>query len=291
MCPAVDLYLAPVFGSLRLEQLTPFAVQRWLTQQKTEHGARRRISLAHSVLRSALSEAKRLQLVSVNAAELVKVPQPPARSVVPLTIEQARAFLTVAGQHRLAALFTVALACGLRLGEACGLRWSDVDLNTGELRIRQQLQKVDKDLVLQVLKTEKSRRTLMLPDVCIEALRAHHRRQLEARLSAGSDWIDTGLVFTTYRRRQGCTLGTGQHPRNVLRTLHTLCGAAGIPRIRFHDLRHSAASLLIASGVQLCEVSMLLGHSELRVTADLYGHLQTQTASKAATAMDAVLSR
>ena len=221
MCPAVDLYLAPVFGSLRLEQLTPFAVQRWLTQQKTEHGARRRISLAHSVLRSALSEAKRLQLVSVNAAELVKVPQPPARSVVPLTIEQARAFLTVAGQHRLAALFTVALGCGLRLGEACGLRWSDVDLNTGELRIRQQLQKVDKDLVLQVLKTEKSRRTLMLPDVCIEALRAHHRRQLEARLSAGSDWIrglrDTGrgheVVFTTYRRlrlSRACTLA--RHP-------------------------------------------------------------------------------
>jgi integrase len=96
-------------------------------------------------------------------------------------------------------------------------------------------------------------------------------------------------VFTTYGRRAGCKVGTGLHPRNVLRTLHAVLEAARLPRIRFHDLRHSAASLLIAEGVELVEVSMLLGHSELRVTADLYSHLQKQTASRAASRMDAVL--
>lgn len=286
---AIDLYLVPAFGTLRLEQLAPQSIQRWLTQHKEQHGARRRITLAHAVLRSALSEAQRLQLVSINAAELVKVPKAKARPIMPLTIEQAMVFLKVAARHRLSALFSVALACGL--GEATGLRWDDMDLATGEVRIRQQLQRVGKRLVLQELKTEKSRRTLSLPQVCVEALRIHRTRQLEERLKAGQAWEETGLVFTTYAKRgAGRKLGTGLQPRNVLRVLHALLTAAKLPRVRFHDLRHSAASLLIAEGIELVDVSMLLGHSELRVTADLYTHLQKQTAAKAARRMDAVLS-
>jgi integrase len=290
---AIDLYLTPTFGSLRLEQLSPLVVQRWLTRHKVEHGARRRITLAHATLRSALAEAQRLQLVSINAAALVKVPKPTARPITPLAIERAAAFLKAAEAHRLGALFSVALACGLRLGEATGLRWENVDLETGEVCIRQQLQRVGKRLVLQELKTPKSRRTLSLPDVCVQALRAHRKRQLEERLKTGADWVDTGLVFTTYARRgKGRKMGTGLHPRNVLRALHTILDAAEpkLARMRFHDLRHSAASLLIAAGVELIEISMLLGHSELRVTADLYSHLQKQTAARAAQHMDALLS-
>jgi integrase len=188
-------------------------------------------------------------------------------------------------------LFGVALACGLRLGEATGLRWEDVDLTTGKIRVRQQLQKVGKQLVLQELKTEKSRRTLALPEPCLDRLRAHRTRQLAERLKAGAGWQDTGLVFTTYAPRGTARqVGTALHPRNVLRTLHTLLETAGLPRVRFHDLGHSAASLLIAAGVELVEVSMLLGHSELRITSDLYAHLQTQTAAKAARHMDALFS-
>ena len=288
---AIDGYLLPVFGHLRLEQLTPRRIQRWLLDQKAEHGARRRVSLAHAVLRSALSSAQRMQLVSINAATLVRVPTPNRRAIQPLTVDQASAFLRVASTHRQGALFTVALACGLRLGEATGLRWDDIDLQTGEVRIRQQLQWVGRRLVLEPLKTAKSRRTLVLPDICLQALRAHRTRQLEERMRAGADWHDTGLVFTIARRGVGRRLGTGLQPRNVLRTLHGLLKAAELPRVRFHDLRHSAASLLIAAGVELVEVSMLLGHSELRVTADLYSHLQKQTAARAARRMDAVLSR
>jgi integrase len=288
---SIDLHLVPAFGALRLEQLTPQRIQKWLTQHKQEHGARRRIELAHATLRSALSEAQRLQLVSINAAELVKVPKPKARAIEPLNVDQAGAFLKVAGKHRLGALFGVALACGLRLGEATGLRWEDVDLENGEVRIRQQLQIVLKRLELQELKTEKSRRTLMLPTVCLEALKTHRTKQLQERLKAGAKWVDTGLVFTTYQRRGDGTIGGGLHPRNVLRTLHTLLNAVEpkIERRRFHDLRHSAASLLIAAGVELAEVSMLLGHSELRVTMDFYAHLQKQTAARAAQKMNSIL--
>lgn len=290
---AIDLYLVPSFGKLRLEQLTPMVVQRWLTGHKVEHGARRRITLAHATLRSALADAQRLQLVTINAAGLVKVPQPTTRPIVPLTVEQAAAFLKTTGTHRLGSLFSVALASGLRLGEATGLRWDDVNLETGEIQVRQQLQRVGKKLVLQELKTEKSRRTLVLPDVCVQALKLHRTRQLEERLKAGAHWIDTGLVFATYARRgAGRKVGAPLAPRNVLRLLHDLLRVTEpkIAPFRFHDLRHSAASLLIAAGVPLVEVSMLLGHSELRVTADLYSHLQKQTAARAAQHMDAIFA-
>jgi integrase len=190
-------------------------------------------------------------------------------------------------------VFSVALACGLRLGEATGLRWDDVDLETGEVRVRQQLQRVGKRLVLQELKTAKSRRTLTLPTVCIDALKKHRTRQREERLKSGKRWVDSGLVFTTYRlcregKGEGMAVGAGLHPRNVLRALHAILKSAELPSKRFHDLRHSAASCLIAEGVSLAEVSMLLGHSELRVTADFYTHLQKQTAAKAAAHMDAI---
>jgi integrase len=293
---AIDYFLVPAFGPLRLEQLTPAAVQRWLLDHKSEHGARRRITLAHATLRSALSDAQRLQLVTINAATLVKVPKPTRQAIAPLDLDQSRAFLKVADGHPLGALFSVALACGLRLGEATGLKWDDVDLETGEVQIRQQLQAIGKRLVLVPLKTAKSRRTLILPGACVTALKAHRTRQRERRLKAGQRWVETGLVFTTYRtyregKGQNLQVGAGLHPRNVLRVLHALLVDAKLPRVRFHDLRHSAASLLIAAGVELVEVSQLLGHSEIRVTADLYSHLQKQTAAKAARLMDGVLGR
>lgn len=290
---AIDAFLVPAFGTVRLEQLSPLIVQRWLREHKETSGARRRIALAHAVLRSALSDAQRLQLVTINAATLVQVPKPTSRAITPLDVGQARVFLTAASAHRLGALFSVALACGLRLGEATGLRWEDVDLSTGEVRVRQQLQAVGKRLVLQDLKTENSRRTLTLPPLCVEALRTHHTEQLKERLKAGGDWVETGLVFTTFARRgMGRKVGGPLHPRNVLRTLHLILEAAGnLPRMRFHDLRHSAASLLIAEGVELVEVSKLLGHSQLRITSDLYTHLQRQTSARAAGLMEAILTR
>jgi integrase len=123
----------------------------------------------------------------------------------------------------------------------------------------------------------------------ITSLRADRRDS--TGLKAGAAWIDTSLVFTTYQKKDEGTIGGGLHSRNVLRVLHALLKRSepAIPAMRFHDLRHSAASLLIAAGVEPVEVSMLLCHSELRVTADLYSHLQRQTAAKAAWHMDAVL--
>jgi len=293
----VHHFLIPAFGTLRLEQLTGLTIQAWLTQHQQDFGARRRIGLAHAVLRSALTYADTLGLITVNAAKRVRFQKAIARPITPFTIEQARTFLTVASSHRLGALFSVALGCGLRLGEATGLRIEDVDLATGVVTIQTQLQLVKvpgqrkQQLVLQDPKTEKSRRTLVLPAVCLEAVRSHRIRQLEERLKTGPRWHETGLLFTTFSARGRDQCGGGLHPRNVLRTLHGLLKAAGLPRCRFHDLRHSCASILIAQGVQLAEISQLLGHSQLRLTADTYGHLQQQTASRAAQHLDRVLGK
>ena len=117
-------------------------------------------------------------------------------------------------------------------------------------------------------------------------IKEHRTKQLQERLKAGSRWVNSGLVFGTYRtykegKGEHLKVGAGLHPRNVTRVLDGLLKSAELPHLRFHDLRHSAASLLIAAGVELAEVSMLLGHSELRVTMDFYAHLQKQTAARA----------
>lgn len=297
---AIDVHLKPAFGNLRLEQLSPSKIQVWMRRQAEEHGARRRIALARAALRSALSEAVRLDMVSRNAAAArFKVPKGEKRPIMPFELEQAAAFVQVAGTHRLGALYTTALALGLRIGEGSGLPWPNVDLDTGDCRLRQQLQAIAearpegapkgkgknrRKLVIQTLKTEKSRRDLVLPAVCIEALKIHRTRQREERLKAGAAWRNEhDLVFTT-------STGRPLDPRNVLRTFYALQEAAKItPRRRFHDLRHSAAAILIALSVPLVEISQLLGHSELRTTADLYGHLVKLTAARAAGHMQGVL--
>jgi integrase len=228
----------------------------------------------------------------VNAASKVKLPTVKGREIQPLSPTEASRFLHEASQHRLGALFTVTLGCGLRLGEALGLTWDDVDFGAGTISVNQQLQQVGKELQLQSVKTVKSRRKLSLPRFAIAALEAHRAQQRQELFAAGTEnAVKSGLVFTTYAREgDGRKLGTPQHPRNVTRIFYRLLQTAGLRRIRFHDLRHSAASLLISQGAQLVEVSQLLGHSELRVTADLYSHLQEQTAARAARQMDALIA-
>lgn len=170
-----------------------------------------------------------------------------------------------------------------RQGEALGLRWDDVDLDAGTLTIRKSLQRVDGELQLVEPKTAKSRRTVALPDVAVSALRAHRVRQIEERLLAGSRWNDTGLVFTT-------TIGTGLDGRNVTRQFQKLLEDARLPRQRFHDLRHTCASLLLAQGVHPRVVMETLGHSQVRLTMDTYSHVIPQLQREAAGRIDAILS-
>lgn len=164
------------------------------------------------------------------------------------------------------------MVIGLRQGEALGLRWQDIDLDRGLLTVARQLQRIDGKLILTEPKTPRSRRTLQLPAVAIEALRAHKLRQLEERLAAGPAWQDSGLVFTT-------AIGTPLDARNVVRHFHRLLAKAGLPRMPFHNLRHTAASLLLAQGLDIRVVQHVLGHSQISLTANLYASRHTNPTS------------
>jgi integrase len=202
--------------------------------------------------------------------------------VKPFTPDEARLFLEVIRGDRLEALYSVALAVGLRQGEALGLRWGDIDLNSGTLRVRSALQWLYGKPHFVEPKTERSRRSIALPRVAIDALRPHRTRQFEERLIAGSSWQEHGLVFAT-------TVGSPIHPRNLVRHFHRTLEKAGLPKKRFHDLRHTCASLLLAQGVQPRVVMEILGHSQISLTMDTYSHVIPALTREAANHMDAIL--
>ena len=199
-----------------------------------------------------------------------------------LTPEQARAFLEAASGDRLEALYTVALAVGLRQGEALGLRWDDVDLEAGTLTVRHALQRVGGRLRLVEPKTRLSLRNIALPPMVVAALRAHRSRQLQERLWAGSRWQEHDYVFAS-------TIGTPLDGTNVTHRLQAILLTAGLPRQRFHDLRHACASLLLALGVHPRVVMETLGHSQISLTMNTYGHVLPSLQRDAADRMDRLL--
>jgi integrase len=281
---AIDQWIVPTLGPLRLEQVKPATVQKWINQA-TADGGRPRTLLAHCVLRSALAWAMTQRVLTYNAAALCKVPRPTPKVVTPLTADQGRQLLEAAGGHRLGAMVIVTLTMGLRIGEASGLSWAAVDLDTRTLRIEQQLQALGKDsgLTLAPLKTRNSRRTLALPALAVKALKGHRKAQLAERLRAGADWKnDHDLVFTTAK-------GHPVHPSHLRKVLAALLTAAGLPQVRYHALRHTAATLLLLDGTPLFDVSRVLGHSEISTTSDIYGHLVPEMTAGAAARMDTLL--
>lgn len=199
----------------------------------------RRVAYIRAVLRRALGQALKWNLVSRNVATLVDPPRQVRHEISPLSPDECQRLLVEVRGDRLEALFVVALATGARQGELIGLRWSDLDLDAGTLTVRRaRAMQADGSLGFSEPKSEKSRRTISLPAIALVALRAHRLRQLEERLGLGPNWRDTELVFTT-------TIGTPLDGAAITHRFQAHLAAAGIPRRRFHDLRHSAATLLL----------------------------------------------
>lgn len=187
---------------------------------------------------------------------MVEGPRVVRHEVRPLDPEQARQLIKVAREHGLGALVTVAVALGLRQGEALGLQWRNVDLDKGQIKVCQALQRSGRGWTLVEPKSARSRRTVVMPKVVSDSLRAHRTAQREQRLLAGSLWQDYDFVFTS-------RVGTPLEGRNVGRAFHGLLEKAGLPRVRFHDLRHTAATLLLAQGVDARTIMETLGHSQI----------------------------
>ena len=199
-----------------------------------------------------------------------------------MTPAQARKLLAELKTHRNEALYALMLSTGLRRGEALGLRWEDVDLKAGVILVRRQLKREGGHLITSDTKTSKSRRAVNLPAPMIATLKSHKVRQAEEHLKIGDAWQDSGFVFTT-------TIGTPIDPRNVYREFQRICEDAKLGKWHPHELRHSAASLMLAQGVKLQVVSDVLGHSSIRMTADVYGHILEPDRRSAAEAMSTTL--
>jgi integrase len=215
--------------------------------------------------------AHRQGLAPRNVADLVTPPAKDDYEFVTLSPAQARRFLTAVKGNRLEALYVVGLTTGMREGELLGLRWADVDLDGGALHITRRL------------KRRTSRRQVLLVARAVQALKLHQHRQEEERRRAGPTWHDQGLVFPN-------TIGRPINPSNFLRrSFHPLLKQADLPRMRFHDLRHSAATLLLSMGVHPKIVSEMLGHTQIGITLDLYSHVTATMQREAVEAFEELL--
>ena len=279
----IRCHVLPELGKTKLDKLSAQQLAA-LYALKLEHGlSPRSVQYLHAVLHRALKQAVRWNLVVRNVADLVDAPRPKRTEIRPLSPAQVQTLVEAARGDRLEALYVLAVSAGLREGELLGLRWSDIELSASSLHVSQQARRVKgKGITFTAPKTDKGRRTVALPWVAVEALKRHRIAQLEERLGAGSEWIDNDLVFAN-------EVGRPIERQNLMRrSFVPLLDRAGLPRIRFHDLRHSAATLLLSQGVHPKVVQERLGHSSIGLTMDTYSHVLPDMQREAAAKLDAI---
>lgn len=272
----VGLHLVPSLGKLRLIALQPAHIDHYISEKLAAGCSPRSVHHHRAVLRVALNRAIKQGLIALNAAALVDPPHVPEREAHAITFKEARALLAAIKGDRLEALFTVALALGLRQSEALALKWSDLDLEEGTLAVQRVIQRVEGQYVFAEPKTRRSRRVIPLPSPVIAALKGHRTRQLEERLRAGNAWQGEqwSLVFCT-------AYGEPLSAFQARRRFQELLARAGIGLMRYHDLRHGAASLMAAAGVPMRVAMELMGHSSISVTANIYQHVAAEAQKEA----------
>lgn len=279
----VRLHLEPELGKHQLGRLSVEHVDAMLARKEQAGLSPRTVCHIRAVLRAALSVAVKKRILERNVATLASPPRQTTAERRVFTVAEAKQLLTQVEGDRLAALYWVALTLGLRQGEIIGLRWQDVDLVAGTLRVQQSIQRVGGTLHIQAPKTDRSRRTLALSEALVKGLQAHKDARAFERRQAGDAWQDSGLVFTT-------ETGEALEPRALVASFKRHLASAGLPEtIRFYDMRHAAASLLLAEGAPLPAVSALLGHSLTSTTLNVYAHTLPGAERLTADMMDRLL--
>jgi integrase len=276
----------PTLGRVKLKNLGAMHLQRLYREKQDAGLSPSTVLKLHHILHKALSQAVKWDLIPRDPADAVKAPTPTPKEMHPLCSEEARRLLEAAKGNRLEALYVLAVTTGMRRGELLGLKWSDVDIENARLSIRRTLTRIEngKRVALGDTKNRKSRRTVRLTQRATEALRSHLERQLGEIEAAGDLYGDQGLVFTT-------EAGTPINPSNLRqRSFAPLLIKAGLPHIRFHDLRHTCATLLLSKGVHPKFVQELLGHATIAITLDTYSHVMPGMGDHTATAMEDALS-
>ncbi len=277
----VRLHAIPVIGKTPLSKLSAQHLQALYARKLAEGLSPTTVRHLHAALHRALDRAVRLGVVHRNVADMVDPPRMSHHEMATLTAEQARALLDAATGERLEALYVLALTTGMRQGEMLALKWHDVDLDDASLQVRANLQNVGGVYRIVEPKTQSSRRRIALPATAVEALREHRVRQERERSQANEGWEDNDLVFPN-------TVGRPLDGMNLMKYWFLpLLKRARLPRIRFHDLRHTAATLLLGQGIHVKVVSEMLGHADVSITLRIYAHVLPHMQQQAADAMDA----
>jgi integrase len=260
---AIELYLRPGLGHHRLDKLTVAAVQRYLNARRTAGDSVAKLRMMREVLSSALGRAVREELLPRNVAQLTTLPNVQRVRRTAWTVTQARSFLRVASDDPAHPVFVLALVYGMRRGEIAALQWDDVDFEIGRVAVPASLVRVSGRLVRGPVKTRAGVRVLPIVPLTRAALLAQRDRQNGQRFAAGPEWQETGYVSTT-------RTGRPVEPRNVSRSFSRIVAAAGLPRIVFHDLRRTTATLLKDLGVPARDAQTILGHANIAVTLGIY---------------------
>lgn len=276
-------YIKPELGNIKLLNLRAEQVQFFYNSLQERGVSLHTIDKIHTAFHAALEHALRLGMINRNPAHFVRPPKAPPKEMAILTDSQASAFLVTLQGHRWEALFHLAIVTGARQMELLGLKWTDVDWLRKVLKIERQLERPGGNGVrFSQPKTKNGRRTINLGKRSIEVLRTHYEKQQQLRTDAGDKWIEHGLIFTTNN-------GTPINHRNLLRDFKILLKDAGLPQIRFHELRHTAASLMLNNRIPIIVVSRRLGHARASITLDVYGHLIPSMQAEAAELMDELI--
>jgi integrase len=278
--------LVPKLGRLKLHALAPSDVARMMAAVQADGLSPRTAGHCRAVLRCALADAERDGLVGRNVARLADAPRVPAPTPTVLEPAEVWAVLDACTEPGLRRLATVAITTGLRLGEQLGLRWADVDTERRCLTVRTTLQRTAGAYSLGEPKSTASRRVVPLTDSALEALHQERQAQLAAQLAAGSRWRQPipGLVFTT-------ATGAPRNGNAVTHSFQDALAAAGLSRLRWHDLRAAHGALMLAEGADISVVSRKLGHSSVSLTARHYGGVADSLQRAAADRLGLALQR
>jgi integrase len=260
--------LLPYIGSSNLDKLTPDKIQQVYGDLQDDLAPNTLYS-THNIFSCVMNDAKKWGYLVFNPLERVEVPRREKKEMRFLTAEEAASLIATAEGHRIWALVVVALATGMRRGELLGVKWNDIDFEARTLTVRRTVLYYAVDSVskyrIHEPKTASGRRVIHLPEFAVEALKKHRVEQLEVRMQAGASWVGLDLVFCN-------RVGSYWYPNSLLEDFHQLTEQADLGHLRFHDLRHSAATILLTMGVPVKVVQEILGHSSADVTYRVYAH-------------------
>lgn len=259
-------YLIPGLGKITLQKLTAPQIQAFYSRKIREGLSPKTVTNIHGVLHKALDNAVRWNIIARNACDAVTPPRVARKELHVLTQEQAHTLLQEVKAHKLETLLTLAITTGMRRGELLALRWQDINFENGTIQVKRAVSYLkDYGYVESEPKTARSRREILLPAFVVAILAQHHEHQQEQRYKIGADWTNQNLVFTN-------ATGDFYSPSTMLKVFRRFLVHIGLPQMRFHDLRHSAATILLTMKVHPKIVQEILGHSQITTTMDVYSH-------------------